>query len=465
MSSHFDASSSGEAASARPLPDSALQALCGGAGSPPFVWGVATSAFQIEGATIEDGRGESIWDRFCATPGKVRNGDTGAVACDHYHRMPADVALMQSLGVDAYRFSIAWPRVQPTGAGALNPAGLAFYDRLVDRLLAAGIQPHATLYHWDLPQALQDGGGWLARDTAAHFAEYAVHVGRRLDDRLATLATHNEPWCSMVLGHASGQFAPGLRDPAAAVTAGHHLLLSHGLALQALRGAGVRCPLGIVLNQSSATAATASAADRLLAEQQYAALVRWFLDPVLLRRYPSVPGVAVPQAPLLRDGDLALIGVPIDFLGINYYSRIWASAAKTPPPNALGVTDMGWEIYPDGLRELLTGLRAGYALPPIYITENGCACADRLENGAVDDTARIDYLRRHLEALAQARAAGVDVRGYFAWSLMDNFEWDSGYAKRFGLVHVDYATQVRTPKASAHWYRDLIARSRQPRPA
>ena len=445
----------------RPLPDSALRVLQGAGTAAPFVWGVATSAFQIEGAAAEDGRGESIWDRFCATPGKVHNGDSGAVACDHYHRMPADVALMKSLGVDAYRFSIAWPRVQPTGAGALNPAGLAFYDRLVDRLLAAGIQPHATLYHWDLPQALQAGGGWLARDTAAHFAEYAVHMGRRLGDRLASLSTHNEPWCSMVLGHATGQFAPGLRDPAAAVAAGHHLLLSHGLALQALRGAGVRCPLGIVLNQSAATAATASAADRLVADQQYAGLVRWFLDPVLLGRYPEVPGVTIPQAPLLRDGDLATIRAPLDFLGVNYYTRIWASADNKPPPRALGVTDMGWEIYPDGLRELLTGLHAAYALPPIYITENGCACADKLENGAVDDTARIDYLRSHLEALAQARAAGVDVRGYFAWSLMDNFEWDSGYAKRFGLVHVDYATQVRTLKASAHWYRELIARSRQ----
>jgi beta-glucosidase len=444
----------------RQLPDAALQALRGTEASAPFIWGVATSAFQIEGAAAEDGRGESIWDRFCATAGKVHKGDTGAVACDHYHRMPGDVALMKSLGVDAYRFSIAWPRVQPTGAGAYNPAGLGFYDRLVDELLAAGIQPHATLYHWDLPQALQEGGGWLARSTAERFADYAVHMGQRLGDRLATLSTHNEPWCSMVLGHATGQFAPGLRDPAAAVAAGHHLLLSHGLAMQAMRAGGVACPLGIVLNQSSATAATPSSADRLLADQQYASLVRWFLDPVLLGRYPEVEGVAIPQAPLLQHGDLALISAPLDFLGINYYTRLWASADKTPPPRELGVTDMGWEVYPDGLRELLTGLHAGYALPPIYITENGCACDDRLVDGAVRDTARIDYLCGHLEALAQARAAGVDVRGYFAWSLMDNFEWDSGYAKRFGMVHVDYTTQVRTPKASAHWYRDLIARYR-----
>ncbi len=444
----------------RPLPDDALRTLRDTRDRSPFVWGVATSAFQIEGATTEDGRGESIWDRFCATPGKVHNGDTGAPSCDHYHRMPQDVALMKSLGVDAYRFSIAWPRVQPAGAGAWNPAGLAFYDRLLDELLAAGIQPHATLYHWDLPQALQDGGGWLARSTAQRFADYAEHMGRRLGDRLASLATHNEPWCSMVLGHATGQFAPGLRDPAAAVTAGHHLLLSHGLALQALRAASLRCPLGIVLNQSNVTAATGSEADRRLAEQQYAAFVRWFADPVLLGRYPEVDGVAVPRAPVLQPGDLALIGAPIDFLGINFYTRIWASADKTPAPNAMGVTDMGWEIYPDGLRELLVGLQADYRLPPIYITENGCACADRLAGGAVDDGARIEYLRTHLEAVAQARAAGVDVRGYFAWSLLDNFEWDSGYAKRFGLVHVDYATQVRTPKASAHWYRELIARSR-----
>jgi len=445
----------------RQLPDDALRTLRDTRDRSPFVWGVATSAFQIEGATTEDGRGESIWDRFCATPGKVHNGDTGAPSCDHYHRMPQDVALMKTLGVDAYRFSIAWPRVQPDGAGAWNPAGLAFYDRLLDELLAAGIQPHATLYHWDLPQALQDGGGWLARSTAQRFAEYASHMGRRLGDRLASLATHNEPWCSMVLGHATGQFAPGLRDPAAAVTAGHHLLLSHGLALQALRAANLRCPLGIVLNQSSVTPATGSEADRRFAEQQYAAFVRWFADPVLLGRYPAVDGVAVPQAPVLQPGDLGLIGAPIDFLGINYYTRIWASADKTPAPNAMGVTDMGWEIYPDGLRELLVGLQADYRLPPIYITENGCACADQLAGGAVDDGARIEYLRTHLEAVAQARAAGVDIRGYFAWSLMDNFEWDSGYAKRFGLVHVDYQTQARTPKASAHWYRELIERSRR----
>lgn len=439
--------------------DAALHALRATRSRTPFVWGVATSSFQIEGATTDGGRGESIWDRFCATPGKVRNGDTGMPACDHYHRMPGDVAVMKSLGVDGYRFSIAWPRVQPAGSGAWNPAGLAFYDRLVDQLLTAGIQPHATLFHWDLPQGLQEGGGWLARSTAERFAEYAVKMGQLLGGRLASLSTHNEPWCSMVLGHATGQFAPGMKDPVAAVAAGHHLLLSHGLAMQAMRAAGVACPLGIVLNQSSATAATSSPADKLLAEQQYTSLVRWFLDPVLLGRYPEVEGVAIPQGALVHDGDMALIQAPIDFLGINYYTRIWGSADKTPPPNELGVTDMGWEIYPDGLRELLTGLmQAGYPLPPIYITENGCACADVLVNGAVDDSARIDYLRRHLEALAEARAAGVDIRGYFAWSLMDNFEWDSGYAKRFGLVHVDYATQVRTPKASALWYRDMIAR-------
>jgi beta-glucosidase len=286
-------------------------------------------------------------------------------------------------------------------------------------------------------------------------------MGRRLGDRLAALSTHNEPWCTAVMGHATGQFAPGLRDPDAAVVAGHHVLLSHGLAMQAMRAAGVACPLGIVLNQSSASAATASAADCQLSEQQYASMVRWFIDPVLLGRYPEVPGVAVPQAPLVHEGDLALIRAPLDFLGVNYYTRLWASVDQTPAPCELGVTDMGWEIFPDGLRELLTGLHATYPLPPIYITENGCACADVLDGGRVHDEARIDYLRRHLTALAEARAAGVDIRGYFAWSLMDNFEWDSGYAKRFGLVHVDYATQVRTPKDSALWYRDLIAASRR----
>jgi beta-glucosidase len=421
-----------------------------------FVWGVATAAYQIEGAAREDGRGPSIWDTFSHTPGKTVRGDTGDVACDHYHRWRDDIELIASLGVDAYRFSIAWPRVQPLGHGAWNDKGLDFYDRLVDGLLAKGIQPHATLYHWDLPQGLQDRGGWAHRDTAQRFADYAEVMGKRLGDRLAALATHNEPWCTAILGHQIGKFAPGFADAGLAVQVSHHLLLSHGLAMQAMRAAGVSCPLGIVLNQSSVTPASDSAADLAKARTEYAQFVRWYMDPLLRGEYPRDPGIT--RYPVVAGGDMALIQQPLDFLGVNFYNRIWASAA-TPPlpaPCELGVTDMGWEIYPDGLRELLAGLHREYRLPPIYITENGMASVDVPRGGEVDDAPRIDYVRRHLEALAAARREGVDVRGYFYWSLMDNYEWDSGYAKRFGLVHVDYATQQRTPKASAHWYRQTI---------
>ncbi len=433
----------------------ALSAAACAALGPGFVWGAATSAYQIEGAVAEGGRGPSIWDTFCAQPGKVKSGDSGAVACDHYHRWPQDLALLQELGVGAYRFSIAWPRVQPSGQGAFNPVGVDFYERLVDGLLARGIQPHATLYHWDLPQALQEQGGWAQRDTAARFADYAAYIGQRLGDRLATLVTHNEPWCTAWMGHATGQFAPGLHDQAVAVQVSHHLLLSHGLALQALRTLGVGCALGIVLNQSPAHAATASAADQQLAEREYARLVRWYLEPLLLGHYPAqAAGLPAPQT---RDGDMALIQAPLDFLGINYYTRIWASVENLPAPRAQGSTDMGWEIYPQGLCELLTQLHAQYRLPPLYITENGMANPPA---EGTQDHSRVHYLHGHLEALAQARAAGVDVRGYFAWSLLDNFEWDSGYAKRFGLVHMDYSTQARTPKLSFHWLQQQLQRLR-----
>jgi len=424
-----------------------------------FAWGVATSAYQIEGAAAVDGRGPSIWDTFAHTPGKTVRGETGDVACDHYHRWPEDVALMADMGVDAYRFSISWSRVQPLGHGAWNEAGLAFYDRLVDGLLERGIQPSATLYHWDLPQGLQDLGGWASRETCHRFAEYAERIGRQLGDRLATLSTHNEPWCTAVLGHALGKFAPGDRDPALAADVSHHLLLSHGLALQAMRAAGVKTPLGIVLNQSSVTAATDDPADMLRAATEYASFVRWYMEPIFQGGYPQDAGIAhYPRN--VQAGDFAIIGQPLDFLGVNYYTRIWASAS-TPPvpsPNALGVTDMGWEIYPQGLTELLTGLHKRYmGLPPIYLMENGMANADALEDGRVHDARRIDYMRRHIDAIARAREAGVDIRGFFYWSLLDNYEWDSGYDKRFGLVHVDYATQQRTPKDSALWYRDAIA--------
>lgn len=425
-----------------------------------FQWGVATSAYQIEGAAAEDGRGPSIWDTFAHTPGKTINGDHGDVACDHYHRYPQDFDLVAGLGLNAYRFSIAWPRVQPQGKGAWNAKGLAFYDRLVDALLERGITPHATLYHWDLPQALQDEGGWLNRDTALRFTDYAVTMGLRLGDRVAAISTHNEPWCTAHLGHHNGQFAPGLKDPQAAVQVAHHLLLSHGLALQAMRAAGVKAPLGIVLNQSPAVPATDRATDLALAEREYALFVRWFMDPIFLKRYPTASGVHL--YPQIRENDFDAIAQPLDFLGINYYTRIWVSSEEPPrsAPRLDGVTDMGWEVFPQGLADQLASIHRDYKLPPIYITENGMANADTLVDGQVHDAQRIAYLKGHLEALSRAIEAGVDVRGFFYWSLLDNYEWDSGYAKRFGLIHVDYATQQRTLKDSAHWYREFVARQR-----
>ena len=426
-----------------------------------FQWGVATSSYQIEGAVNEGGRAPSIWDTFSHQPGKVDNNDTGDVACDHYHRWQSDLDLIKSLGVDAYRFSIAWPRVQPLGSGAWNPAGLAFYDRLTDGLLERGITPHVTLYHWDLPQALQDKGGWASRDTAKRFADYAQTMAERLGDRAASFSTHNEPWVTAVLGNQTGLFAPGLKDPVIARRVAHHLLLSHGLSLQAIRAAGVKAALGIVLNQSPATPATSSAEDVALAAREYALLVRWFAEPLLLGRYPTAPDLPVCEA--IEPGDLETIAQPLDFLGINYYTRIWSSTSNppVPAPHAQGTSDMGWENYPEGLTELLCGLKRDYSLPPVFITENGLANRDVLVDGKVDDQPRIEYMRTHLSALKAAIDAGVDVRGFFYWSLMDNFEWSSGYAKRFGLVHVDYQTQVRTPKESAHWYRRFIEQQRR----
>jgi len=426
-----------------------------------FQWGVATSSYQIEGAVNEGGRAPSIWDTFSHQPGKVDNNDTGDVACDHYHRWQSDLDLIKALGVDAYRFSIAWPRVQPLGSGAWNPAGLAFYDRLTDGLLERGITPHVTLYHWDLPQALQDKGGWASRDTAKRFADYAQTMAERLGDRAVSFSTHNEPWVTAVLGNQTGLFAPGLKDPVIARRVAHHLLLSHGLALRAIRAAGVKAALGIVLNQSPATPATSSAEDVALAAREYALLVRWFAEPLLLGRYPTAPDLPVCEA--IEPGDLETIAQPLDFLGINYYTRIWSSTSNppVPAPHAQGTSDMGWENYPEGLTELLCGLKRDYPLPPVFITENGLANRDVLVDGKVDDQPRIEYMRTHLSALKAAIDAGVDVRGFFYWSLMDNFEWSSGYAKRFGLVHVDYQTQVRTPKESAHWYRRFIEQQRR----
>ena len=429
-----------------------------------FTWGVATSAFQIEGASSLDGKGPSIWDTFCRQPGTILDGSNGDIACDHYHRFEEDLDLIAAMGVKAYRFSMAWSRVQPLGHGAWNEAGFDFYARLLDGLEARGIAAHLTLYHWDLPQGLQDMGGWLNRAIPTHFADYARKVTRRFGARLASIATHNEPWCSANLGYGNAQFAPGVADAKSAIQVSHHLLLSHGLAMTAMREVvkehGFSVKLGIVLNQWTADPATDSAADRAMAEFEYARSVQWFMDPIFKGHYPALALAGHgDNAPSVHAGDLAAIHQPIDFLGVNYYFRAYCSA-ETPPrvaPAVLGHTDMGWEIYPQGLTELLIKLKGEYDLPPIYITENGMASADTVDNGAVNDAGRISFLEFHLGALKAAMDAGVDVQGYFLWSLLDNFEWNSGYGKRFGIVHVDYADQKRTPKASAHWYRDFVA--------
>ncbi len=429
-----------------------------------FIWGVATSAFQIEGTVPGDGRGDSIWDTFCARPSVILDGSDGREACQHLTRWEADLDLIASLGISNYRFSISWSRVQPEGHGAWNDAGLAFYDRLVDGMLARGIQPHATLYHWDLPEALQQLGGWQSRETVQRFVDYARRMGQLLGDRVATIATHNEPWVVATLGHQQGIFAPGLRDRRAAMQVSHHLLLSHGLSLSALRADGVPAKLGIVLNQAPVHPATALVEDRVKAQLDDGQLVRWYMDPLLKGGYPQdVLDHLGADAPDVQSGDLEAIGVPLDFLGINYYTRNIAIADGTYDTRTSGLelTDMGWEVYPAGLTELLMRLQRDYRLPPVYITENGAAYADRFEGGAVQDTARVGYLGSHIQAVATARDAGVDVCGYFAWSLLDNFEWAHGYTKRFGIVHVDYATQARTPKASAFWYRDLLKAFRE----
>jgi beta-glucosidase len=426
-----------------------------------FRFGVAMAAYQIEGAVDEDGRGESIWDVFCRRPGAVAAGDTADVACDHYHRWEEDLDLMAALGVESYRFSISWPRVQPDGRGPLNPAGVDFYRRLCEGLRARGIEPVATLYHWDLPQARQAAGGWAARDTAAHFAEYAGLMAGELD--VDAWITHNEPWVVAFLGHAEGIKAPGIRDWPTALRASHHLLLSHGLAAQALRGRH----RGITLNLAPVRSDDPAAAARM---DGY--LNRWFLDPVFRGWYPEdmVEHYERRYGPfdVVRDGDLDVISEPIDFLGINYYfpqrvrsdpSRqpLELSSVLPPPPT----TAMGWEVDPDGLHELLLRVRRDYGNVPIYITENGAAFEDGpVVNGTLEDPRRVEYLQSHLGALARAVADGVDVRRYFAWSMLDNFEWEHGYSKRFGLVYVDYSTQRRVPKRSGLWYRDFITRAR-----
>jgi beta-glucosidase len=426
-----------------------------------FSWGVATSAFQIEGAAREDGKGESIWDRFCRVPGAIADASNGDVACDHYHRLEADLDLIASLGVDTYRFSVSWPRVQPLGQGAWNDRGLAFYDRVVDGLLARGVQPCLTLNHWDLPQALQDRGGWPARDTVHRFVDYARGIQRRLGDRVAAITTHNEPWVITVLGHEKGEFAPGVRSRKASNQVAHHLLLSHGLALQALRADGARARLGIVLNLGHTEPATEAAADRECARMDDLRGRCWYTDPLFKGHYPqAVWDELGSDAPAVEDGDLAHIATPMDYLGVNYYSRVVSSADGSfdKTRSGLALTDMGWEIYPRGLTELLRTLHREYRLPPVFITENGGAFKDALADGRVHDAGRTAYLQTHIAAVADAIESGVPMAGYMVWSLMDNFEWSSGYAKRFGIVHVDYATQQRTLKDSALWYREFVGR-------
>jgi beta-glucosidase len=426
---------------------------------PDFVWGVATSAYQIEGAVDEDGRVPSIWDTFCRVPGAIDGGDTGDVACDHYHRWPEDVALMRELGVDAYRFSIAWPRVVPARRG------LDFYDRLVDGLLDAGIRPFATLYHWDLPQSLQDRGGWPERSTALAFAEYAAIVAGRLGDRVTDWMTLNEPLCSAWIGHLEGRMAPGIRDITAAVHASHHLLLGHGLALSALRAAIPGAQVGIVVNLSPCVPASERAADVAAAIRADGHTNRWWLDPIHGRGYPDDMVAVYGVEPPVRDGDLDLIAAPTDFLGLNYYFRQVVTDDPTGPvPYARSVelpesaaTAMGWEVYPAGLEELLLRLHEEYRVPRIYVTESGSAWPDELgPDGQIADHARTRYLLDHIAAASRAARKGAPLAGYFAWSLLDNFEWAYGYDKRFGLVHVDYATQKRTVKASGRRYAQLI---------
>jgi beta-glucosidase len=425
----------------------------------------------------EDGRGTSIWDTYAATPGRTANGETGAVAAGHYHRVPEDVALMRELGLTAYRFSIAWPRVQPGGSGPANERGLDFYRRLVDALLESGIEPYATLFHWDLPQELQDAGGWPERETAERFADYAGLVFDALGDGVHRWLTLNEPWCAAFLGYGLGRHAPGIHDAQQAVTAAHHLMLGHGLAVRRLRATGgADTQIGIVLNVEPHVPASGSEADAAVARLADGMQNRIFLDPVLRGRYPEdvlehLQGLV--DLGHIQDGDLETISAPIDYLGVNYYRPSLVAARREPAaewttwpgdeqlehvPQQGEHTTMGWVVAPDGLEQLLLRLSAENPGLPLVITENGAAFADQLEpDGSIDDERRVAFIDRHLRALHRALEAGADVRGYFVWSLLDNFEWAEGYDKRFGLVYVDYPTLERVPKASAHWYARVIA--------
>lgn len=427
-----------------------------------FKWGVATSAFQIEGACDEDGRGPSIWDTFCQQPGKIEQGHTATVAADHYHRWEEDVQWMEELGLNAYRFSIAWPRIFPDGKGRMNPQGIAFYDRLVDRLLEKGIEPYVTLYHWDLPQALQDEGGWANRAVADYFAEYAQTVASKLGDRVKNWITLNEPAVSAFLGYFLGNHAPGLQDPIQALLASHHLLLSHGLGVEALRAVlPAEAQVGITLNLSPIHPASDSEEDHAAAHRADVVMNRIFLDPVLRACYPSeLEELFGPLFSNLDPAEVRQIGVPIDFLGINYYTRTMIQQGSQIPfinvdqvyPEGNEYSQM-WEIYPEGLYELLNRVWDDYHPTKILITENGIPVADGPDfDGKVRDYRRTRYLHSHLVQVQRAIEAGIPIEGYFAWSLLDNFEWAFGYTMRFGLIYLDYATQKRILKESGRWY-------------
>ncbi len=431
--------------------------------APDFRWGCSTSSYQIEGAVNEDGRGESIWDRFCAAPGKIRDASSGAVACDHYHRWPADLDLARKLGVNAYRFSIAWPRIFARGRAAKpNAKGLAFYSRLVDGMLERGLEPWATLYHWDLPQALQDAGGWNHRDTVAAFVEYADVMTRHLGDRVKHWITHNEPWCTAFLGHHQGNHAPGVKDFATAIQVCHHLLLSHGVALPVIHANVADAKGGITLSLHPIVPASDSSADAQAVSRHDGLRNRWFLDPLYGRGYPAdVLARLGANAPRVHGGDLDTIATATDFLGVNYYfpevvadaPGAGAMATRVVERHGVERTAFGWEVSPQGMVSLLERVQRDYAPAQVFLTENGSTYDDVIgPDGSVQDTERRSYLARHLDAVRQAVERGVPLKGYFAWSLLDNFEWAEGYLRRFGLTYVDYASQRRTLKASGQWY-------------
>ncbi len=434
-----------------------------------FIWGTATASYQIEGGWNADGKGESIWDRFSHTPGKIENGDTGDVACDHYNRYQQDVDLMASLGIPAYRFSISWPRILPQGTGKINQAGLDFYSALVDALLAAEIEPYITLYHWDLPQALQDLGGWPLRDTAKAFAEYTHVITQHLGDRVQNWMTLNEPHVSAFIGYLEGRHAPGHQDLDEMVAASHHLLLAHGLGIPAIRANVPNANAGIVLNVFPIHPASNSEADMQQARIIDGAINRWFMDPLAGRGYPEdMLQEYGQQMDYVLEGDLETIAAPLDFLGINYYFRVIARSDRIPEeenePQTLfpsdDITEMGWEVHPPALYEILDRINRDYAFPAIMVTENGAAISDQVDaSGEVDDVRRIRYVGSHLREAGRAIQDGIPLKGYFHWSFTDNFEWAHGFAKRFGMVYVDYETLERIPKRSAYWYRDVIAKN------